>query len=59
MLTNADVGAAMTVRVSYTDLDGTSEQVTSAATSAVVNVNDTPVGLPSISRHRDEGQTLS
>ncbi|MDA9020119.1 Ig-like domain-containing protein, partial [Flavimaricola sp.] len=43
-LTQEDVGAQISVRVSYTDLQGTDETVTSLATDAVINVNDAPVG---------------
>ncbi|WP_412507544.1 hypothetical protein [Roseovarius sp. SYSU LYC5161] len=43
-LTQEDVGAAMSVAVSYTDGFGTEEEVTSAATAAVENVNDAPQG---------------
>ncbi|MGP5019964.1 hypothetical protein ACTXK7_20490, partial [Vreelandella alkaliphila] len=43
-LTQADVGAAISVRASYTDDQGTAEAVTSAATESVANVNDAPTG---------------
>lgn len=39
-LKESDVGKTITVRVSYTDLHGTAESVTSDPTSAVVNVNE-------------------
>ena len=42
-LTQADVGKVMTVVASYTDASATVEHKTSAATNAVVNVNDAPV----------------
>ncbi len=58
-LVDADVGRAITLTVTYTDGNSTVETLTSAATSAVVNVNDTPVGLPSISGTATEGQTLT
>jgi hypothetical protein len=41
-LTQAHVGKAISVKASYTDLLGTSESVTSAATGSVANVNDAP-----------------
>ncbi len=59
LLGDADVGALMSVRVSYTDGGGTTETVTSAATAAVANVNDTPTGAPQITGTTTEGQTLS
>ena len=43
-LTQEDVGATITVEVSYTDGDGTAESVTSLATSPVANINDDPTG---------------
>ena len=41
-LTQSDVGKAITVTASYTDLQGTSESITSKATTKVANVNDAP-----------------
>ncbi|MFK7915470.1 MAG: Ig-like domain-containing protein [Pseudomonadales bacterium] len=55
----ADVGSAMTVVASYTDDRGASESVTSAATAAVVNVNDAVVGQPLILGAATEDQTLT
>ena len=55
----AQVGKAITVTVSYTDGHGTSEHVTSAATAAVVNVNDAPVGSVTITGTATQGQTLT
>ena len=45
MLTQDDVGNVMTVEATYTDDGGTTEQVTSASTIAVINVNDRPVAM--------------
>ncbi|SFK69470.1 M10 family metallopeptidase C-terminal domain-containing protein, partial [Caulobacter sp. UNC279MFTsu5.1] len=42
-LGDADVGATIRVVASYTDLHGTAESKISAATAAVVNVNDGPM----------------
>ncbi len=58
-LGDADVGTQVSVRVSYTDGNGTSETLTSAQTSAVTNVNDAPSGLPTISGTTTEDQTLT
>ncbi|WP_316860904.1 DUF4347 domain-containing protein [uncultured Cohaesibacter sp.] len=58
-LTNDDVGAAITVGVSYTDANGTAESLTSGATAAVTNVNDDPTGSVTISGTATEDQTLS
>ncbi|NRB04596.1 MAG: DUF4214 domain-containing protein [Rhodobacteraceae bacterium] len=56
-LTIADVGAAITVTASYTDLFGAQDSATSAATTAVIG-NATPTGQPVISGVSAEGQTL-
>jgi len=58
-LTQAQVGKALSVRASYTDLQGTTESVTSASTAAVANVNDIPTGAVSISGTASQGQTLT
>ena len=44
-LGQSDVGTAITVVASYTDALGAAESVTSTATSAVANVDDTTLGL--------------
>ena len=59
LLTEAEVGKVMTVVASYTDGHGTAESVTSAATSAVANVNDAPTGSVTISGTATQGQTLT
>lgn len=56
---DADVGANLSVRVSYTDNQGTAETLTSASTAAVRNVNDPPIGLPVLSGVFEEDQTLT
>jgi hypothetical protein len=48
-LTQVDVGTQISVRVDYTDNEGTAERLTSAQTPAVANVNDAPVLDPSAS----------
>ena len=58
-LDDADVGALISVRVSYVDGHGTRETLTSAATTAVVNVNDAPVGEPVINGTLTENQVLT
>jgi Ca2+-binding RTX toxin-like protein len=58
-LTDADVGAAITVVASYTDGHGTAESVSSSATDPVENVNDDPTGSVSISGDAVQGETLS
>ena len=47
--TNAEVGAALRVVANFTDNKGLPEQVTGPATAPVLNVNDPPVGVPTIS----------
>jgi uncharacterized repeat protein (TIGR02059 family) len=58
-LTQAEVGKAMTVKASYTDLKGTPESVTSTPTAAVANVNDPPTGSVTIAGTVAPGQTLT
>ena len=59
LLGDADVGAQITVRVSYTDGQGTVETLASNPTVAVAGVNDTPGGSPTINGVATEDQTLS
>jgi len=54
-----DVGLAISVVASYTDLQGTAESVSSQATALVANVNNAPVGGVSISGAPTEDQTLN
>lgn len=58
-LGDADAGKQIRVRVSYADGWGAHELLTSATTAVVANVNDAPVGLPSISGTAAVGQSLS
>ena len=59
-LGDADVGTQVSVQVTYTDAHGTAEgPLTSAQTAAVVNVNDTPTGVPTITGTVQEDQTLT
>ena len=58
-LGDADVGAAISVKATYTDGHGTLESVTSAATAAVANVNDAPAGAVTISGTATEDQVLT
>ena len=58
-LVQADVGALIRVAVGYTDDQGTAETSTSAATSAVANVNDAPTGSVTISGTATEDQVLT
>ncbi|MCI0689723.1 MAG: hypothetical protein L0Y54_21175, partial [Sporichthyaceae bacterium] len=59
-LGDADVGSQISVQVGYTDARGTVEgPLTSAQTAAVANVNDVPVGVPTITGTATEDQTLT
>ncbi len=58
-LGEADVGTQISVQVSYTDGQGTGENVTSAQTAAVTNVNDAPTGAVNISGTPNEAQVLT
>ncbi|MCP4474815.1 MAG: hemolysin, partial [Gammaproteobacteria bacterium] len=58
-LTQGEVGTQITVVVSYTDGGGTGESLSSAEVGPVVNINDAPVGLPTIVGTPTQGQILS
>jgi subtilisin-like proprotein convertase family protein len=58
-LTQAQVGKAIIVIASYTDLQGKAETVSSLATSSVDNVNDQPTGNVLITGTPTQGQVLS
>ena len=49
----------ISVRVDYTDTHTTAESVTSVQTAAVTNINDAPVGLPTITGTVTEDQILT
>uniref|UniRef100_UPI003561A28B hypothetical protein n=1 Tax=Puniceibacterium confluentis TaxID=1958944 RepID=UPI003561A28B len=55
----SDVGSAITVQVSFTDGAGVAESATSAATSAVLNVNDLPAGSVQVTGSGIVGNTLT
>ncbi len=59
LLGDADVGSAISVRVRYTDGQGHAEEITSAATPAVANVNDAPTGALTITGTPAEDQQLT
>ena len=59
ILTQADVDAEISVRASYTDLQGTAESMTSDATGPVVNVNDVPTGNVTITGTGEQGEILT
>lgn len=59
LLTQADVGATISVSASYSDALGTAESVTSEATDPVANSNDSPTGAVTISGTPLRGQTLT
>jgi len=58
-LGDADVGQRISVRVSFTDGQGTVETLTSAQTGVVLNVNDAPTGLPVITGSATRGSELN
>jgi hypothetical protein len=59
VLTEAQVGKAITVVAAYIDGHGTAESVTSPSTAAVANVNDPPTGGVAITGTVTQGQTLT
>ena len=58
-LTQADVGAVFSVRLTYTDDFGTEETLVSAGTAPVENINDAPEGAVLITGTPTEDQTLT
>ena len=58
-LTQAEVGKAITVSVSYTDNGGTAEKVQSAVTAAVTSVNSAPTGDVSLTGTAEQGSVLT
>ena len=58
-LGDADVGREVRVQVSYTDGNNTAETVTSAPTTAVTNINDSPTGTVTIEGTAAEDETLT
>ena len=58
-LTEAQVGKTITCLVTYTDLRGSAESRTSAATLTVANINDAVTGGVLISGTVTQGQTLT
>ncbi|MCX7262697.1 MAG: hypothetical protein NTX67_08040, partial [Burkholderiales bacterium] len=58
-LAQTQVGKAISVTASYTDLGNTAESVTSSVTSSVANVNDAPTGRVTISGTAKQGETLT
>lgn len=58
-LTQADVGHAVAVTVTYTDAYGHAESRTTAATTPVANLNDAPTGGVAITGTVRQGQTVT
>jgi YD repeat-containing protein len=59
VLTQVQVGKAISVVAGYTDAGGTVESVVSSLTAVVANVNDAPTGSVTISGTATQGQTLT
>jgi hypothetical protein len=59
VLGQAEVGKIITVVAQYTDAQGTTETVTSSATTNVTNINDAPTGAVTITGTATQGQTLT
>ena len=57
--TQQEVGKTVSVNVSYTDLAGFSETVTSKASAIIPNINDAPTGVMSIKGIIKQGETLT
>ena len=59
LLTQAEVGKAVTVTARYTDGGNSVESVSSSSTAIVANINDAPSGSVSINGTAAQGQTLT
>jgi Ca2+-binding RTX toxin-like protein len=59
VLTQNQVGKAISVCVSYIDGNGNTESVTSASTASVTNANDAPTGSVTISSTANQNQMLT
>ena len=59
LLTAADIGAEISVQISYTDGRGAIENLTSAASRPIDVGNNAPTGAPTITGTATEGETLS
>lgn len=59
VLTQEDVNAAITVVYAYVDQFGSLEQVQSAPTGPISNVNNLPTGMLTITGRAEQGATLS
>ncbi|MEI6335609.1 MAG: hypothetical protein WCS87_13705, partial [Methylococcaceae bacterium] len=59
LLTQAHVGKNISVQASYIDQQGTTENVISASTGYIVNVNELPTGGVTISGIATQNQTLT
>jgi Ca2+-binding RTX toxin-like protein/methionine-rich copper-binding protein CopC len=58
-LMQAEVGKAITVVASYTDVLGNAESVASSASTSVANLNDAPTGAVTITGVLADGRTLT
>jgi uncharacterized delta-60 repeat protein len=58
-LTQAQVGKTISVMAKYVDGHGTPEAVVNSSTDTVINVNDPPLGVVTLSGKLEQGQTLN
>lgn len=58
-LTASDVGKAINVKANYTDLQGTTESVTSSTTALIIGLQSAPMGNVTISGTAAQNQTLT
>lgn len=59
VLTQAQVGKAITIAATYPDVFSLTENIVSSATSSVSNINDAPAGAVTISGTAKQGETLT
>ncbi|MDP3512204.1 MAG: calcium-binding protein [Sulfuritalea sp.] len=59
VLAEAQVGKAISVSASYIDGHGTTESISSSASTVVANINDAPTGTVGVGGTATQGQTLT
>lgn len=59
VLSQDDVGSVIRADISYVDGSGATEEFTSANTTSVINTNDAPVGVPTVTGTLSQDRELS
>ena len=59
VLSQDDVGSVIRADISYVDGSGTTEEFTSANTTSVINTNDAPIGVPTVTGTLSQDREIS